>query len=195
MMPASRMQASDLFQDWVDDPVQIYHAFAVENVMRLYAEKYGQPPQMIKKWGLVGLLHDMDYQECPDEHCYKSQEIMTKAGYDEDFIRAIMSHEYMVHTDVKPESDMEKVLYTVNRMVDLIAEAALSLPGKNINDLTSEYAAEKYADAEFAPSIDRSAIDRGIEMMETTLADVIDNTIKGMTDIAYTIGLDPDEEE
>lgn len=195
MMPASRMQASDLFQDWVDDPIQIYHAFAVENVMRIYAEKFGEDPKMIKKWGLVGFLHDMDYQECPEEHCHKSKEVMTMAGYDEDFIRAIMSHEYMVFTDVKPESNMEKVLYTVNKLVDLVAEAALSLPSKNINDLDMEYAMEKYNDPEFAVNIDRSVIDRGVKMMETSIEDVMKNTLTGMTEIAYTIGLDPDEDE
>ncbi len=195
MMPASRMMAGDMLQDWVDDEKLLAHLFAVENIMRWFAEKYKLDDREVKKWGILGLLHDLDYQDAPERHCFAAQEAMTQAGYDEDFIRAVMSHEYKVCTDVEPISDMEKVLYTVNYLAVLISEAVMSLPSKDINDLTPEYLKEKYNDNDFAPEANRDVIRRGLGMMGASFEDTAQTALDSMKEIGYSIGLEPDEDE
>ena len=195
MMPASRLMAGDMLQDWVDDEKLLAHLFAVENIMRWFAEKNNLDAREVKKWGMVGLLHDLDYQDAPDQHCFAAKDAMTEAGYDEDFIRAVMSHEYKVCTDVEPLSDMEKVLYTVNYLAVLISEAVMSLPSKDINDLTLEYLKERYNDGEFAPEANRDVISRGLGMMGSSFEDIAQTSLESMKEIGYSIGLEPDEDD
>jgi len=193
MMPATRMQAIDMLKDWVDDEYQLQHALAVEGVMRYCAEKLGEPN--VKKWGLVGLLHDLDYHEFPDQHCIKVQEIMREAGYDEDFIHAVASHGYGMCCDVKPEHIMEKVLYACDELTGLIVAAAIMRPSKSVLDLEVKSLKKKFKDKSFAAKIDREVIKNGAKMLGWTLDELMENTIMGMREVAYEIGLGHQDEE
>ena len=197
MMPAGRMQASDLLQDWVDDEKMLRHALAVEGVMRYCAQQEGCDPITVRKWGLVGLLHDFDYQEYPEEHCKKSEEIMREAGYDEDFIRAIVSHGYMVYTDVRPETTLEKTLYAAEGMTELITAVVLAQPGRNIADTKPEDIIEKFEDGSFASHINRDVIKKAAELLNRSVEQIAEVTLEGLKTVAYEAGLagvDEDDE-
>ena len=195
MVPAGRMQASDLLQDWVDDEKMLRHALAVEGVMRYFAQQEGQDPITVRKWGLAGLLHDFDYQECPDEHCHKSEEIMRQAGYDEDFIRAIVSHGYMVYTDVKPETSLEKSLFAAEGMTELITAVVLAQPGKNIADTQLSDIMEKFDDSSFAETVNRSVIKKAAELLDWSVERVAEMTLAGLRTVSYEAGLAGEEED
>ena len=195
MMPAGRMQASDLLQDWVDDEKMLRHALAVEGVMRYCAKQEGCDPITVRKWGLTGLLHDFDYQEYPEEHCRKSEEIMREAGYDEDFIRAIVSHGYMVYTDVKPETPMEKALYAVDGMTELITAVVLAQPGKNIVDTELSDIMEKFQDLSFAPYLNRDVTEKAAELLGWPVERIAEVTLAGLKTVPYEAGLAGEDEE
>lgn len=195
MMPASRMMAADLFQDCVDDERITALAFAVENVMRRFAEKKGLDAREVKKWGLVGFLHDVDNQLKPDNQCYGAQEIMTAVNYDEDFIRAVMSHGYGVYTDIKPETDMEKALYLSAEFCELVYDSALALESHDIEELTVEDLVRNFNDPDFAPERNREVINRGLELTGLSLEEAASEMLDGMVEIAYALGLDPDEDD
>ncbi len=195
MVPAGRMQASDMLQDWVDDEKMLRHALAVEGVMRYCAEKDGKDPFTVRKWGLVGLLHDLDYQEYPQEHCRKSEEIMREAGYDEDFIRAVVSHGYSVYTDVKPETMLEKTLYAVDEMTEMITAAVLAQPGKNIEDTELPYIMEKFNDESFAVHVNRDVTRKASELIGWSVEQIAEVTLAGLKTVSYEAGLAGEDEE
>ncbi len=200
MLPASRMQASDLLQNWVDDRKLISHAMAVEGVMRYYAEKIGEPPVSVRRWGLAGMLHDLAFQEYPQEHCAKAQEIMTMAGYDEDFIRAVVSHGYLKYNDVKPETEMEKVLYASAEMTKLISAAVLAERGRTVMETELPYIMEKYGDSSFAAeTVDRAVIEKAAELLGWSVEEIAEMTLAGLRTVPYEAGLmgedDEDEDE
>ncbi|NLJ65853.1 MAG: hydrolase, partial [Clostridiales bacterium] len=142
-----------------------------------------------EKWGIIGLIHDLDYEKYPDEHCTKTREILTERGWPEDYIRAVVSHGWGICSDVEPEEKMEKVLYTIDELTGLIAATALMRPSKSILDLTTKSVRKKWKQKSFAAGVDRGIIEKGVQMLGMELGEVMAETIKGMQKVADEIGL------
>nr|WP_320193062.1 HD domain-containing protein [uncultured Desulfobacter sp.] len=167
----------------------IKHAFAVEGVMRYMAEKHGADKET---WGVVGLIHDLDYEQFPDQHCKKTEEILTENDWPADLIRAVVSHGWGICTDVKPESTMEKVLFAVDELTGLVATSALVRPSKSVMDIKTKSVKKKWKDKRFAMGVDRSIIQKGADMLGVELSELITDTIMGMREVAVEIGLKGD---
>ena len=185
-MKPTREQAYALLVEYNDSPALITHALAVEGVMRHFARLLGEDEE---KWGVVGLLHDLDYQRFPEQHCTKAREILTERGVDEEYIHAIQSHGYGLCSDVKPEHVMEKVLYTIDELTGLINATAIMRPSRSVLDLELKSVKKKYKDRSFAAGVNREVIEKGAAMLGMNLDDVITETIAGMRDVADAIGL------
>jgi predicted hydrolase (HD superfamily) len=167
----------------------IKHAFAVEGVMRYMAGKYGEDKDT---WGLVGLIHDLDYELFPDQHCKKTEEILKENDWPQDLIRAVVSHGWGICTDVKPESTMEKVLFAIDELTGLVATSALVRPSKSVMDMKAKSVKKKWKDKRFAAGVDRSIIQKGADMLGVELGELITDTIMGMREVAVEIGLKGD---
>ena len=185
-MKPTREQAYALLVEYNDSPALITHALAVEGVMRHFARMLGEDEE---KWGVIGLLHDLDYQRFPEQHCTKAREILTERGVDEEYIHAIQSHGYGLCSDVKPEHVVEKVLYTIDELTGLINATAIMRPSKSVLDLELKSVKKKYKDRSFAAGVNREVIEKGAAMLGMNLDDVITETIAGMRDVADAIGL------
>lgn len=185
-MKPTREQAYALLVEYNDSPALITHALAVEGVMRHFARTLGEDEE---KWGVIGLLHDLDYQRFPEQHCTKVREILTERGVDEEYIHAIQSHGYGLCSDVKPEHVMEKVLYTIDELTGLINATAIMRPSRSVLDLELKSVKKKYKDRSFAAGVNREVIEQGAAMLGMSLDDVITETIAGMRDVADAIGL------
>ena len=186
--PPTRDQALSLLKRYTSSDGLIKHALAVEAVMRHFARKFGEDED---KWGLIGLVHDLDYEKYPDQHCKKSPEILRAEGWPEDYIRAVVSHGWGLCSDVKPQSTMEKVLYAVDELTGLIVASALVRPSKSIMDLKAKSVKKKWKDKRFAAGVDRSVIEKGAEMLGMELGELISETIEGMKRVAKELGLAP----
>lgn len=162
------------------------HALTVEAVMRHFAVLEGEDAE---KWGIVGLLHDLDYEKYPEEHCAKEAEIMREEGIDEEYIHAVCSHGYGICSDIKPENKMEKILYTVDELTGLINAACLVRPSKSVLDLQLKSVKKKFKESSFAMGVNREVILKGCEMLGSNLDDIINETILGMREKAAEIGL------
>ena len=182
----SREEALDLFKRYNKSESLLKHALAVEAVMRYFAKKRREDED---KWGIVGLIHDLDYEQYPDEHCHKTKEILEENNWPDDYIRAVLSHGWGICTDVKPESDMEKTLYAVDELTGLIVTTALVRPSKSIMDMKSTSVKKKWKDKSFAARVNRSVILQGAEMLGTELGELITDAIMGMREAAGQIGL------
>ncbi len=165
----------------------IKHALAVEAVMGYFAEKFGEDD--IEKWRVIGLVHDLDYEEYPEEHCHKTKEILTAEGWPEDYIRAVISHGWKICTDVEPVETMEKVLYTIDELTGLIVATVLMRPSKSVLDLTAGSVKKKYKNKNFAAGVDRNIIEEGAAMLGMELQEVIEETIRAMQSSADELGL------
>ena len=163
------------------------HGLAVESAMRHFAKKYGENEE---KWGIVGLLHDLDYEQFPDEHCYKTQEIMKPLGYSDEIIRAIMSHAYEMCTDIEPLTRMEKTLYAVDELTGLITACALVRPSKSVMDLEVKSVKKKFKQRSFAAGASREVITEGAAMLDMELGDLIQEVILAMRENAPALGLE-----
>ena len=164
----------------------IRHALAVEGVMRHMARKYGEDEEL---WGIVGLIHDLDYEQFPDQHCRKTEEILRQHDWPEPIVRAVISHGYGICTDVEPLSTLEKVLFAVDELTGLVATTALVRPSRSVMDLKAKSVKKKWKDKRFAAGVDRGIIERGAAMLEVELAELIGDTIAGMREVADAIGL------
>jgi predicted hydrolase (HD superfamily) len=142
-----------------------------------------------EKWGAVGLMHDIDYQMFPDQHCIKAREILTEHGVDDEYIHAIMSHGYGMCCDVKPEHVMEKVLFTIDELTGLITACAIMRPSRSVLDLELKSVMKKYKAHGFAAGVNREVIEQGAAMLNMDLDYVITETIAGMREVAEAIGL------
>jgi putative nucleotidyltransferase with HDIG domain len=167
----------------------IKHAFAVEGVMRYMARKYGEDEEV---WGVVGLIHDLDYEQFPDQHCKKTEAILKENDWPDDLIRAVVSHGYGICTNVKPESTLEKVLFAIDELTGLVATSALVRPTKSVMDMNAKSVKKKWKDKRFAAGVDRSIIQQGADMLGVELGDLITDTIMGMREVADRIGLKGD---
>lgn len=182
----SREDAWKLLTDYTKSPALLQHALTVETVMRHFARLNGEDEDI---WGVAGLLHDLDYEQFPEEHCKKAEEIMRAQGIDQVYIRAMSCHGYGICTDTKPESQMEKVLYTIDELTGLIHAACLMRPSKSVLDLEVKSVKKKFKDKRFAAGVDREVIRNGCEMLGMELDNVIRETIEGMKENAEEIGL------
>jgi putative nucleotidyltransferase with HDIG domain len=182
----TREEAWKLLTDYVPSDNLQRHALAVEAVMRYMARKRGEDEE---QWGLIGLVHDIDYERHPEEHCKKAPEILRQHGWPEEVIRAVVSHGWGICSDVEPLSTLEKTLYTIDELTGLVAAAALVRPSKSILDLPVKSVLKKWKDKAFAAGADRSVIERGAAMLGVELADLIADCIEGMKTQAEVIGL------
>lgn len=183
----NREEAYELLKKYNKSESLINHALAVESVMLHFAELFGE--EDTEKWRIIGLVHDLDYEMYPEEHCKKTREILTEENWPEDYIRAIESHGWGLCSDVRPEEKMEKVLFTIDELTGLITATALMRPSKSLLDLKVKSVKKKWKTKSFAAGVDRDVIEEGANMLEMDLRDIIDETIKGMQKVAEEIGL------
>lgn len=182
----TREEALRLLTEFNQSDSLVKHALAVEAVMRYSARKRGEDEE---KWGIIGLIHDLDYEKYPDQHCTKSGEILQERGWPEDYIRAVVSHGWGICSEVKPETDLEKTLYAVDELTGLVVTTALVRPSKSVMDLKAKSVKKKWNDKRFAAGVDRSIIEKGARMLGVELGDLITDTIMGMREAAEEIGL------
>ncbi|MFW6331777.1 MAG: HDIG domain-containing metalloprotein [Thermodesulfobacteriota bacterium] len=185
-MTPTRQDAYQLLTRYNESESLIKHALAVEGVMRYMAKKRGADEE---KWGIIGLIHDLDYEKFPDQHCTKTEEILRENQWPEEYIRAVISHGWGICSDVKPESEMEKVLYAVDELTGLVTTTALVRPSKSVMDLKAKSVKKKWKDKRFAAGVDRSIIEKGADMLGMELGELITDTIMGMREVAEDIGL------
>ena len=184
-MEPTREQAVALFKEHNGSESLYKHALAVEAVMRRFAEKYGEDPE---KWGIIGFIHDLDWEQWPEEHCVKTRELLVEAGWPEDWIRAVVSHGWGLVTDVEPVHVMEKVLYAVDELTGLVNATALMRPTK-ISDLTAKSVKKKWKDKGFAAGVNRADVEEGAEMLGVPLAEHMGVVLEAMQGIAGDLGL------
>ena len=175
----SREAAFELLKKYNQDRFHIQHALTVEGVMKWYAKALGYQEDA-EYWGIVGLLHDIDFEQYPEEHCKKAPELLEKAGVSEDIIHAVCRHGYELTVDVKPEHEMEKVLYAVDELTGLIGAVALMRPSKSVQDMEVKSVKKKYKSSNFAAGCSREVIQRGADMLGWELNDLIEKTIYAM---------------
>ena len=179
MNTISREEGLNLLKKYNKEPFHILHGLTVEGVMRYFAKElgYGEEEEF---WGIVGLLHDLDFEKYPEEHCIKSQEIMRERGVDERVIHATASHGYAITVDIQPEHEMEKVLYAVDELTGFIGAVVLMRPSKSVQELTLKSVKKKYKSKNFAAGCSREVIERGADMLGWTLDDLIQRTIDAL---------------
>jgi len=182
----TREEAYCLLTEYNKNESLIKHALAVEGVMRYMARKRGEDED---KWGIIGLVHDLDYEQFPEQHCRKSEEILRQNDWPEEYIRAVVSHGWGLCSDVEPQSDLEKVLYAIDELTGLVATTALVRPSKSVLDTTAKSVKKKWKDKRFAAGVDRSVIEKGSKMLDVELTELITDTIMGMREVAEQIGL------
>ena len=175
----TREEAWELLTEYNQDEFHLLHAQTVENTMRYFARELGFADEE-DFWGIVGLLHDLDFEKYPEEHCIKSQEIMKERGIDKKIIHATASHGCAITVDIKPEHEMEKVLYAVDELTGLIGAVVLMRPSKSVQDLTLKSVKKKYKSKNFAAGCSREVIERGADMLGWTLEDLIQRTIDAL---------------
>lgn len=175
----TREEALTLLRKYNKEPFHIQHGLTVEGVMRWFAKEQGYPEEE-EFWGIVGLLHDIDFEEYPDRHCIKAPELLREAGVSEEVIHAVCSHGYDLTVDIKPEHEMEKTLYAVDELTGLVWAAALIRPSKSVQDMEVKSLKKKYKTATFAAGCSREVIEKGAAMMEMDLSDLMEKTILAM---------------
>jgi len=182
----NREEAFELLKKYNQTESLIKHALAVEGVMRYMARKRSADED---KWGVIGLIHDLDYEQFPDQHCKKTEEILRENNWPEEYIRAVISHGWGICTDVKPETEMEKVLYAIDELTGLVVTTALVRPSKSVMDVKPKSVKKKWKDKRFAAGVDRSIIENGAGMLGVEISELIVDTIAGMQEVAEEIGL------
>ena len=185
----TREDALALLKTYNQSESLIKHAFAVEGVMRYMARKFGEDEDV---WGVVGLIHDLDYEQFPDQHCKKTEAILRENNWPEDLIRAVVSHGWGICSDVEPTTHMEKVLFAIDELTGLVATSALVRPTRSVMDMKAKSVKKKWKDKRFAAGVDRSIIQKGADMLGVELGDLITDTIMGMREVSDAIGLKGD---
>jgi len=182
----TREQALELLHRYNESDSLRKHAYAVEGVMRHIAKKRGEDEE---KWGVVGLIHDLDYEKFPDQHCIKTRTILEEHGWPEEYIRAAVSHGWGICSNEEPQTVLEKTLYAIDELTGLVATTALIRPSKSVMDVAPKSVKNKWKDKRFAAGVDRAVIEKGAAMLQVGLDELIDDTIKGMQEVAAVIGL------
>jgi len=179
-------EALSLFKEFNQGESLLKHAYSVEGVMRYMARKADEDEE---KWGIVGLVHDLDYERFPEQHCSKTKEILEERGWPEEYVRAIVSHGWGICSNVEPQSKMEKTLYAIDELTGLISAVALVRPSKSVADLEARSVMKKWKDKAFAAGVNRSVIEKGTVMLEMELPELVTDVIMGMRQVADKIGL------
>jgi len=182
----TRDEALALLKEYTSNDGLIRHALAVEAVMRRFARARGEDQD---KWGIIGLVHDLDYEKFPDRHCRKSEEILRGRGWPDEYIRAVVSHGWGICSDVEPQSYMEKALFAIDELTGLVTATALVRPSKSVLDMDAKSVKKKWKDRGFSAGVDRSVIEKGAAMLGMDLSELITETIAGMREVADDIGL------
>jgi len=188
MMPDKpvREKALELFKKYNKSESLLKHALAVEGVMRYMARKSGEDED---KWGIIGLIHDLDYEMYPDQHCMMTKKILEENNWPDDYIRAVLSHGWGLVTDVEPLTLLEKTIYAVDELTGLVVTSALVRPSKSVLDMEARSVRKKWNDRRFAAGVDRSVIEKGVAMLGVSLDELITDCIMGMREVAEEIGL------
>jgi predicted hydrolase (HD superfamily) len=182
----TREQALKLFKEYNKSESLLKHALSVEAVMRYMAGKSGED---VEKWGIIGLIHDLDYELYPDQHCKMTEQILKTHNWPEDYIRAVLSHGWGLASDVEPVTNLEKTIYAMDELTGLVTTSALVRPTRSVLDMEARSVKKKWNDKKFAAGVNRSVIEKGAEMLGVTLDDLITDCIMGMRMVAEEIGL------
>ncbi len=182
----NRESALELFKKYNKSESLLKHALAVESVMRYMAKKAGEDEE---KWGVIGLVHDLDYEMYPDQHCTMTRKILEENKWPDEYIRAVLSHGWGIASDVEPLTLMEKTLYAMDELTGLVVTSALVRPSKSVMDMEARSVKKKWKDKRFAAGVDRSVIEKGAEMLGVSLDELITDCIMGMREVAEEIGL------
>ena len=186
-MELTREQALNLLQKYNKESFHIQHALTVEGVMRWFAQENGED---VEFWGLCGLLHDIDFEVYPEEHCKKAPELLAEISASEEMVHAICSHGYGLCCDVEPVLLMEKIMFTVDELTGLIGAAARMRPSKSVMDMELSSLKKKFKDKKFAAGCSRDVIKQGAEMLGWSLDEVLDKTIQAMRSCEASIAED-----
>ncbi len=182
----TREEALALLRKYNKSESLLRHALAVEGVMRYIARKHGEDEE---KWGIIGLVHDLDYEMYPEQHCQMTEKILRDNSWPEEYIRAVLSHGWGLATEIEPLSILEKTIYAVDELTGLVATSALVRPSKSVLDMESRSVKKKWNDRKFAAGVDRSVIEKGAAMLGVSIDDLITDCIMGMRDVAEETGL------
>jgi len=182
----TRDEAFALLTEYNQNEGLIKHGLAVEGVMRYVARKRGEDEDL---WGIVGLIHDLDYEQFADQHCTKTAEILRERGWPEELIRAAVSHGWGICSDVEPQTELEKVLFAIDELTGLVVATALVRPSKSVLDMKAKSVKKKWKDKRFAAGVNRDIIQQGADRLGVDLSDLITDTIMGMRDVAEDLGL------
>ena len=172
-----REEAIKLLKKYNKEEFHIRHAFTVEQTLRYFARKYNEDEEF---WGLVGLLHDIDYEMYPDEHCKKAPELLKEINSSDELIHAVCSHGYGICSEVQPEKKMEKILFAIDELTGLIWAAAKMRPSQSTKDMELKSLKKKYKDKKFAAGCSRDIISRGAEQLNWELDELLQNTLEAM---------------
>jgi len=186
MKVPDRNHALELFRKYNSSDSLYKHALAVEGVMRYMARKSGEDEE---KWGVIGLIHDLDYEMYPDQHCKMTEKILKEEGWPEEYIRAVMSHAWGFCTDTEPVTRLEKTLYAIDELTGLVVTSALVRPSKSVLDMEAKSVKKKWNDKRFAAGVNRQVIEKGAAMLGVSLDELITDCIMGMREVAEEIGL------
>jgi predicted hydrolase (HD superfamily) len=182
----TREDALALLQQYNKSDSLLKHAYTVEGVMRYIARKHGEDEDT---WGIIGLIHDLDYEQFPEQHCTKTREILEEHNWPGEYIRAAVSHGWGICSDVEPKSSLEKTLYAIDELTGLVAASALVRPSKSVMDMTVKSVKKKWKSPAFAAGVNREIIQKGADMLGVPIEELIEDTIKGMQEVAEVIGL------
>ena len=182
----TRETAVGLLLKYNKEKFHIQHAVTVENVMKDYAEKLGYADEAAE-WGIVGLLHDVDFEKYPEQHCIKAPELLREVNASDELIHAVCSHGYGITVDIKPEHEMERVLFACDELTGLIGAAALMRPSKSVSDMELKSLKKKFKDKKFAAGCSRDIIARGAEMLGWELDKLLGDTLDVMREVEKDI--------
>ncbi len=182
----NRENAMELLKKYNKSESLIKHAFAVEGVMKYFAAEFNED---VDKWGVIGLIHDLDYEQFPEQHCKITEKILLENNWPEEYIYSVISHGWGICTDAEPIHIMEKTLFTIDELTGLITATALMRPSKSVLDLKLKSIKKKWKQKSFAAGVNRELIQKGSGMMEIELDEVIQKTLEGMQTVAENIGL------
>jgi predicted hydrolase (HD superfamily) len=182
----TKKEAFDLLKKYNKEQFHILHGLTVEGVMRWYADQLGYGDEA-KYWGIVGLLHDIDFEMWPEEHCKKAEELLREANISGDMIYSVCSHGYGICVDIKPNHIMEKVLFATDELTGLIGAAARMRPSKSVMDMELSSLKKKFKDKKFAAGCSREVIRQGAEMLKWSLDELFEKTIMAMRSCEETV--------
>ena len=186
-MTPTRDQAFALLTQYTKNERLVWHGLSVEAVMRHFAKKWGEDEE---KWGIIGLVHDLDWEMHPEQHCAKTKEILEAEEWPDGYIHSVLSHGWGLVTDIKPEHQMEKVLFATDELTGLVTATALMRPSKSVLDMTAKSVKKKWKQQSFAAGVNREIIQQGAEMLGMEIGELITETIEAMRTVAAEIGLE-----